>query len=86
MLNKNMLDKNTLRECRSLGTNSRKKKECRNFEQRISSKKSSPNMTVVGFNNNRAMCIASSKFFEPKRFVWRLNKVGEKYIQEQQPN
>ena len=30
--------------------------------------------------------IASSKFSEPMRFVWRLNIVEEKYIQEQQPN
>ena len=34
----------------------------------------------------RGVRIASSKFSEPKRFVYRLNIVEEKYIQEQQPN
>ena len=29
---------------------------------------------------------AFSKFSEPKRFVWRLNKVQGTYIQEQKPN
>ena len=49
--------------------------------------KNSANVTVVGLNdNNRAVYIASSKFFERNRFVRRLNKVGGKYIQEQQAN
>ena len=56
------------------------------FEQRTSSKKSSANLTVVGLNDNREVGIASSKFSEPKRFVWRLIKVEEKNIKEQQPN
>ena len=44
------------------------------------------NLTVVGLNANKVVCIASSKFFEPKRFVRRLERVEGKYIQEQQPN
>ena len=38
-------------------------------------KKSSATLTMVGLNNIRAVYIASSKFSDPKRFVWRLNKV-----------
>ena len=41
---------------------------------------------MVGWNKNRAVNIASSKSFEPKRFTRRLNKVEGKYIQEQQLN
>ena len=32
----------------------------------------------------RAVYIASSKSSEPKRFVQRLNKVEQKYVQEEQ--
>ena len=67
----------------SLGRNSRKKIECCLFEQRTSSKKSSANLTVLGWNDNRAVYIVSSKSFESKRFVQRLNKVERKYVQEQ---
>ena len=56
------------------------KMECEHFGQRTSSKKSSANLSVVGTNGNRAVCIASSKFSEPKRFVRRLKKVEGKYI------
>ena len=42
-------------------------------------------LTVVGWNNSSAICIASSESCEPKRFVRCRNKV-EIYIQEQQPN
>ena len=69
-----------------LGTNSRKKKECDHFEQSTSSKKGSATLTVIGLDNIRAPYSVSSKFSEPKRFVWRLNKVEGKYIQEQQPS
>ena len=69
-----------------LGTNSRKKKECGHFGQRTSIKKGSAALAVVGLNDNRVVYIASSKFSEPKRFVWHLKKVEGKYIQEQQPN
>ena len=41
-------------------------------------KKSSANLAEVGLNGNRAVHIASSKYFEPKRFVGRLNKVEGK--------
>ena len=34
----------------------------------------------------RGVRVASCKFSEPKRFVFRLNIVEGKYIQEQQPN
>ena len=49
-------------------------------------KKSSANLTVAGSKDNRAVCVASSKFSEPKEFVWYLNKVEGKYIQGQQQN
>ena len=39
-----------------------------------------------GWNDNRAVYITSSESFESKRFVWCLNQVQRKYIQEQQPN
>ena len=32
-------------------------------------KKSSANLTVAGLKDNRAVCVASSKFSEPKEFV-----------------
>ena len=49
-------------------------------------KKSSVNLTMVGLSSNRGVYPTSSKFSEAKKFVWRLNKVQGKYIQEQQPN
>ena len=52
------------------------KGECGYFEQRISNKRSSVNLAVVGLNDNREVYIISSKFSEPKRCVQRLNKVG----------
>ena len=55
----------------SLGTKNRKKK-------------SSANLTEVGLKDNRALCIAFSKFSKTKRFAWSLSKVEGKYIQEQQ--
>ena len=74
----------------SLGTNNRKIENVTTLNSAHQSKKkkkrSSENLTVVGLSNNRAVYIASSKFFEPNRFVWHLNKVGGEYIQEQQPN
>ena len=70
----------------SLGTNSCKKKEGGHFEQRISSKKSNATLAVVGLNHKRTVYIAFAKFSEPKKFIRLLNKVEEKYIQEQQPN
>ena len=52
----------------------------------IKQKKSSAILTVIGLSNNRAVCIASSKFSEPTRFVRGLDKVQGKHIQEQKPN
>ena len=40
-------------------------------------KKSRANLTVVGWNNNRVVYIASSKSSKPKIFVWRLNEIGK---------
>ena len=65
------------------GETATQKIECCHFEQRTSSKKSSANLTVVDWNDNRAVYIVSSKSFESKRFVQRLNKVERKYVQEQ---
>ena len=48
--------------------------------------KSIETLTMVGWNNNRAVNTASSKSFKPKRFTRRLNKVEGKYIQKQQLN
>ena len=59
----------------SLESNSRKKAEFDNIEHLMSSKKSSENLTMVGWNNNRVVNIASSKSSKPKIFVWRLNKI-----------
>ena len=39
-------------------------------------KKSSENLTAVGWNNNRMVYIASSKSSKPKILVWHLNKTG----------
>ena len=38
------------------------------------------------YNDSSVIYIASSKSCEPKRFVRRWNRVGKKYIQEQQRN
>ena len=40
-------------------------------------KKSSAYLTVVGWNNNRVVNIASSKSSKSKIFVWPLNKIGK---------
>ena len=69
-----------------LGTNSRQKRNVETLESAHQAKKSSATLAVVRFNDNRPVYIVSSKFSEPKKFVLRLNKVKEKYIQEQQPN
>ena len=38
------------------------------------------------YNDSSVIYIASSKSCEPKRFLRRWNRVGKKYIQEQQRN
>ena len=45
------------------------KKERGYFEQRTSSKKGSANLTVVGWNNNMTVYIASYESSKPERFV-----------------
>ena len=75
-----------LGKCIIAGDKEPQKKECGHFGQRTSIKKGSAALAVVGLNDNRVVYIASSKFSEPKRFVWHLKKVEGKYIQEQQPN
>ena len=47
------------------------------WTSRIKQKKSRANLTVVGWNNNRVVYIASSKSSKPKIFVWRLNEIGK---------
>ena len=59
----------------SVESNSCKKAECDNIERLMSSKKSSANLTMVGWNNSRVVNIASSKSSKPKIFVWRLSKI-----------
>ena len=78
-----MFIKNRLRKCTSVGDKEPLKRECGHFEQSTSSKKTSATSTVAGLNNIRAVYIASSTFSELKGFVWSLNKVEGKYIQEQ---
>ena len=48
--------------------------------------KSIETLAVVGWNDNRVVYIASFKSFESKRFAQRVNKVEQKYIQEQKLN
>ena len=62
------------------------KKERGHFEQRTSTQKNSTTLEVVGWNYSKVVYIASSKSFEPKRFVRPLSKVERQDIQEQQPN
>ena len=71
----------------SLGTNICKKKGTWSLWTSYIKQASSVGvtLTVVGWNNSSAICIASSESCEPKRFVRCRNKV-EIYIQEQQPN
>ena len=69
----------------SLGTNICKKGSWPLWKAHIK-QKSSLTLTVVGWNNNSAIYIASSESCEPKRFVWCWKKVEIKYIQEQRPN
>ena len=85
MLNKNRLIKNSLRECTIVRDKQQQKKEMSPLLTVYIKQKSSANLTVVGLSDNRAV-LKASKIFEPKRFAWRLNKVGEKHIQEQRPN
>ena len=57
------------------------------LKQCVSSKKKQSTFHGVWFERQqRGVRIASSKFFEPKRSVCRLNIVEGKNIQEQQPN
>ena len=48
--------------------------------------KRSATLTVVGWNDNMAVYIASCKSSEPKSFIWHWNRFERRYIQEQQPN
>ena len=80
------LNKNRLRKFTFVGDKQLQKKECGHFEQRISSKESNATLAVVGLNHKRTVYIAFAKFSEPKKFIRLLNKVEERYIQEQQPN
>ena len=41
---------------------------------------------MVGWNVNRVVYVASSKFSEPRRLAWLLKKFERKYIQEEKPN
>ena len=82
-----MLNKNRLRKCIILRDKQpQKKSKMATLDRAHQAKKSSVNLTMVGLNSNRGVYPTSSKFSEAKRFVWRLNKVQGKYIQEQQPN
>ena len=78
-----VLSKNRLRKCNIVGD---KQPQIGMWTLWIAhiKQKSRATLRVVGLNDNRAVYIASSKFFEPKRFVRRLNKVEGKYFQEQQ--
>ena len=63
------------------------KMEYGRFQQCVSSKKKQSTFHGVWFERQqRGVRIASSKFFELKRSVCRLNIVEGKNIQEQQPN
>ena len=78
-----MFNKNRLRKCTLVWEKQpQKKKNVVILTRAHQVTESSRNLTVVGFNDNRAVCVASSKFSEPKRFVGCLNKVEGKYIQE----
>ena len=68
-----MLNKNRLRKCIITGDKQLQKKESGYFEQRTSSQKN-------GWKDHRALYIASSKSFEPKKFIRRLNKAERKYV------
>ena len=80
-----VLSKNRLRKCNIVGD---KQPQIGMWTLWIAhiKQKSRATLRVVGLNDNRAVYIASSKFFEPKRSVRRLNKVEGKYFQEQQLN
>ena len=83
---KTVLNKTGFPNALTLETNSSKKKERGYFEQRTPSKKSSTTLTVVDWNNKRAVYIAPSKSSKPEGLVRYLNKVERKYIQEHQRN
>ena len=83
-----VLNKNKLRKCTIIGDKHLQKKRgtwslWTSYIKQASSV--GVTLTVVGWNNSSAICIASSESCEPKRFVRCRNKV-EIYIQEQQPN
>ena len=71
-----VLNKNRLRKCTVA------KRTVATLKSAHQEKKSNANLTVVGWNDKRAVYMASSKSSEPKRFVRRLNKVETKYNQE----
>ena len=69
----------------SLGTNSCKKGTWPLWAAHIK-QKSSVTLTVVSYNNNRAVYIASSESCEPNKVSRCWSKVLRKCMQEQQPN
>ena len=77
VLKKNRLNKSTI-----IGYKQLQKNKCWPLWTDTLSKKSSATLTVVGWNDNRVVYIASSESSEPKGHVRRLNKVERKYSQE----
>ena len=74
-----VLNKNRFPKCTIIGDKQLQKKEIDLSKQRTSSKKSSVTLTMVGWNDNSAIYIASFESCERKRFVWRWNKVEKIY-------
>ena len=66
-----VFNKNMLSKCTIIGGKQLHKMERYHFVQRTSSKRGSATLTVVDWNNNIKVYIASSESSEPKRFVRR---------------
>ena len=82
-----MLNKDRLRKYAFVGDKQPpKKRDVVILNSTHQEKTSSTTLRAVAWNDNRLVYIASTESSEPKRFVWRLNKVERKYIVKQEPN
>ena len=81
-----VINKKKLSKCDIMGNKDLEKKERGHVEQ-VTAEQDSTTITVVGWNDNRAVYIASNCLSsKPTRNVQRWSKIERKYIQVLQPN
>jgi len=82
-----VLNKKKLSKCQIMGDKELAKQPRGHVDQRKSTNRGVGKITVIGWNDNRAVYIASNCLSsQPSKTVRRWNKIDRKYIQVTQPN